>query len=85
MVDRIKTLPVAAVAVISGLFMMFVAVGGWIWILATQAGAVTDTTRRVAVLENKVDAADVYDRDVIARLSRIEGRLETMLSKVSNR
>jgi hypothetical protein len=73
------------IAIISAMFMMVVAAGGWIWILAQQAGAVTDTARRVTSLEQKMEGVGQDQRDVIARLGRIEGKLEIMLSKVAGR
>jgi len=73
------------VAIISALFMILVAAGGWIWFLSAQAGAVNDTARRVTTLEQKMDGVGQDQRDVIARLGRIEGKLEVMLSKVSTR
>jgi hypothetical protein len=73
------------VAVISSLFLMAIAVGGWIWMLSAQASALNDNVLRVSTLEHRLDASNADERDVIARLARIEGKLEVMLNRVGGK
>lgn len=61
------------------------AVGGWLWSYSAQSAMVNDTAKRVTTLEQRLDAAGADDRDVIARLARIEGKIEVMLGRVGGK
>lgn len=78
-------LPAHAGTVISVLCSVVLALGllgGWIWAMSGQSYAVGEVTRRVEIVEKRLDADNKTISDIADRLARMEPMLTYLVKRM---